>query len=125
MLKYILIAIGFISSMINVLEDIRAYHRGEYDPIGFRLRQGYEWKPILIIANFGTWPPIFYFTYFNKSYVYAYIYVICLLFIPSLYRTILNFKCYSRIKRKRILIETAIMDVLFVLLVIYGYKMFF
>lgn len=78
-----------------------------------------------MIAYFGSLIPLFYFTHFNKSDVYLSIYVVGLVFIVGLLKTILNFKCYSVIKRKRIIIETIIIDVLFVLLIIYGYKIFF
>ncbi|MDF2614831.1 MAG: hypothetical protein K0S71_2617 [Clostridia bacterium] len=122
LLKYFFLIIGFASTLITIWSDIRAYQRNEYDPIAFRLRKGYEWKPIIIVSYFGSLMPLWYFSFFAKSSVYLYAYIVYLLSSINLTKTILNFKCYHKVKRKRILIEIISCGALTVLAVIWGYQ---
>jgi hypothetical protein len=124
LLKYLFLIIGVASSIVTIWSNIRAYKRNQYDPIVFRFRKRHEWKPIFIISYLGSLMPLWYFSYFAKLYGYLYVYGVYLLSTVCLTITIFNFKYYNKCRRKRILIETISLDVLTVLLVIWGYQVF-
>ena len=110
----IFFAIGIVSSVFTAWGNRQAYIRGEYDPNIFRLRQGHEWKITTLIAYFGMILPM----YFIKLRIINYFYILISFSILLLTMNILNFKCYKRIRKKRILIYTVINDLFFILITI-------
>lgn len=68
----ILFVIGAASCIIIVWESIQAYIRGEYDPSIVRFRQGYEWKPAMMLAGPGIMLPML----FIKLPIISYLYIL-------------------------------------------------
>lgn len=117
MLKYIIFVIGIISCIIGSWSDISAYLRKEYDPIIFREKREYEDSiPKLIEYCGGILIPTIYLycsgLYYSGFNLYVYGYFCIILVFHLLIKTILNLKCYSKTKKKRIVIETVIYDLL-------------
>jgi len=117
----IFFVIGIICGVFTAWEDRQAYIRGEYDTNIFRFRQGYERKFTIIIAYFGMMLPM----YVIDLRIIKYIYILIIFSICLLNMNILNFKCYKRIRKKRILIYTVINDLLMVLTAIFLYNILF
>jgi hypothetical protein len=90
-------------------------------PYIFRLRQGYEWKLTMMLASTGMILPVF----FIKLPIILYLYVLIIYGTLLLTINILNFKCYKKIRKKRILIYTISIDLFFIIFIIYISNMLF
>jgi hypothetical protein len=123
----IFFVIGVTSCIVIVWESIQAYIRGEYDPNTyiFRLRQGYEWKLTMMLANIGIILPMAFTLFHIINYIYIYIYILIIFGILLLTISVLNIKCYKKIRKKRILIYTIINDLLFIIFIIFMSSMLF
>lgn len=123
----IFFVIGITSCIVIVWESIQAYIKGEYDPDSniFRLRQGYEWKLTMMLANIGIILPMAFTIFHIINYIYIYIYILIIFGTLLLTINILNFKCYKKIRKKRILIYTIINDLLFMIFIIFMNNMLF
>lgn len=117
LINIILFTVGLASLFINILYAVRAYQKGEYNPRIFRLRQGYEYKPMMLIAYFGMISPI----NFIDSKMYKGVYTICTLGILCIFINILNIKCFMKTGRKRIITETLGFDLMIIILFIFVY----
>jgi hypothetical protein len=119
----IFFVIGITSVIVTAWENRQAYIRGEYDPNTyiFRLRQGYEWKLTMVLASTGMILPVF----FIKLPIILYLYVLIIYGTLLLTINILNFKCYKKIRKKRILIYTISIDLFFIIFIIYISNMLF
>jgi hypothetical protein len=117
----ILFVIGITSCIVAAWGNRRAYIRGEYDPNIFRLRQGYEWKLTMMLASMGMLLPAPYM----EVPIPAYLYILIVFGTFLLTISILNFKCYKKIRKKRILIYNIIIDVPFIILIIFLYYKIF
>jgi len=116
-LKYILFVIGIILTLIIVLQDIRTYLEGNFDPV-----EGYMRKSSNKRA-FPCWTlvlPMCYFTYIIKCYILSYAYGIAILSIICIPNTILFYKYYSRSKRKRDLFNLVLLIIFDLFMLILG-----
>ena len=118
LINIILFTIGLASVFINIWFEVRAFQKDEYNPGIFRLRQGYEYKPMMLIAYFGTIIPIF----FIKSIICKGAYAICILGIICTFTNIINMKCFIKTGEKRIIIETLGFDFFIIILLIFVYR---
>lgn len=110
--------IGLASVFINIWYEVRAFQKDEYNPGIFRLRQGYEYKPMMLIAYFGTVIPGF----FMNSKIYKGAYAICILGIVCTFVNILNMKCFIKTRRNRIITETLGLDFIIIILFIFVFR---
>ena len=118
LINIVLFTVGLASVFINIQYGVRAFQKDEYNPGIFRARQGYEYKPMMLIANFGTIIPV----YFINSNFYKGAYAICLLGILSTFTNILNMKCFMKTGKKRIITETLGFDFIIIIILIFAYR---
>lgn len=121
MRNIIIFVIGITSCIVTALENRQAYIRGEYDPNIFRFIQGYEWKLTMLLACVGMLLPVFFIDLHTIEYLYILIFSGILLLTTN----ILNYKCYKKIRKKRIFIETIIFDPFTIILIICSSNMIF
>ena len=109
----ILIFIGLTSIGIIVKEDIKAYELGTYNPYVFRLRKDYESNVKYLLSNLGCFLPIIAIK--NTKYQFLCFAVIFLIFCVS--KSALNFICFKKNQKWRILIETVLFDIISIFLI--------
>ncbi len=93
--------VGLASAFINIQYEVLAFQKDEYNPRIFRVRQGYEYKPMMLIAYFGMIIPMF----FINSNFYKGAYAICLLGILCTFTNILNMKCFMKTGKRELLLR--------------------
>lgn len=115
MLSIILLIIGLLALIILIVLNINLYNKGEYNPSifknGGRYGFGYNFRGTLMVCILV---PLFIIT--PITYKMSYIIVGTILGGSS--TTVLNILSHQHLRRKRIIIETVIFDIVMLCMVI-------